>query len=185
MSKLLEKENRNKLQRMSNMIRYNNEIHIHDENVAEHSFYTAVYAAELCDILGVCQYDRGLIIEKALIHDIHEIELSDIPHNVKKLDESIEKFCLQFENEFNVTYFFELMMRISGCKFPDAINLIVELADVISVNQYSKQELMFGNKKKFYPILNSSIERINAICNKLTMYFDVEKIDRIRELIFF
>lgn len=163
MSKFLLQENRDKLQRMSNMIRYNNEVHIHNENVAEHSFYVAVYAMEICDILEIYGELRGYIVEKALIHDIHEIELSDIPHNVKKNIDGFEDKCIEFEKDFNLCYFNDLMNDIRLSENSLLIESIVELADVISVKQYAQQELMFGNKKKFAPILDNANLRISMI----------------------
>lgn len=167
MSEFLLKENRDKLQRMSNMIRYNNEVHIHNENVAEHSFYVAVYAMEICDILDLSIYYRRLVVEKALIHDIHEIELSDIPHNVKKNIEGFEERCIAFEKEFNKDYFADIIYRIEGDKYEQLIESIVELADVISVKQYAQQEVEFGNKKKFAPILDNSKVRIDDCLRKI------------------
>ena len=163
MSKFLLQENRDKLQRMSNMIRYNNEVHIHNENVAEHSFYVAAYAMEICDILEIREDLRRFIIEKALIHDIHEIELSDIPHNVKKNIEGFEDKCIEFEKDFNLYYFSDLMNGIRLSENSLLIESIVELADVISVKQYAQQEVMFGNKKKFAPILDNANHRISMI----------------------
>lgn len=170
MSEFLLKENRDKLQRMSNMIRYNNEVHIHDENVAEHSFYVAVYAMELCDVLKIEGILRGLIIEKALIHDIHEIELSDIPHNVKKASKELEDYCLEFEEKFNRKYFNSLMNSIDDCKLCTYVDAVVELADVLSVKQYAQQEVMFGNTKKFSPILENANYRINKLIEVVSRY---------------
>lgn len=167
MSEFLLKENRDKLQRMSNMIRYNNEVHIHNENVAEHSFYVAVYAMEISDILDLSIYYRRLVVEKALIHDIHEIELSDIPHNVKKNIEGFEEKCIDFEYEFNNDYFPNIINRIKGDRYEELIESIVELADIISVKQYAQQEVEFGNKKKFAPILENSEIRITNCMSKI------------------
>ena len=94
----LSKNARDILSRMSFMKRFNNEIHIHDENVAEHSFYVSFYSMAICDILGYKHNSPIRIgsIERALIHDIHETILSDIPHNVK---ESVERSDSE-ENSF-------------------------------------------------------------------------------------
>ena len=170
MSEFLLKENRDKLQRMSNMIRFNNEVHIHDENVAEHSFYVAVYAMELCDVLHIKNNLRSLIIEKALIHDIHEIELSDIPHNVKNGSKELMDYCLGFEEKFNKRYFKDLINAIDDCKVCTYVNAIVELADVLSVKQYAQQEVMFGNTKKFSPILNNANYRIDKLIEVISRY---------------
>ena len=79
MNNFLSKDGRDMLQRMSNMIRYNNAVHIHNENVAEHSFYVAMYAMCICDFLHTGDKFRAVAMEKALIHDVHDSEISDIP----------------------------------------------------------------------------------------------------------
>lgn len=170
MSEFLLKENRDKLQRMSNMIRYNNEVHIHNENVAEHSFYVAVYAMEICDVLEIPPHIRGLIVEKALIHDIHEIELSDIPHNVKKASKCLEDYCLEFEDKFNKQYFGSLVNSIDESNLCTYIDAVVELADVLSVKQYAQQEVRFGNTKKFNPILENANYRIDGLIRTISKF---------------
>ena len=181
----LEKSERDKLQRMSNMIRYNNAVHIHNENVAEHSFYVAMYAMCICDFLHTGDSFRSVVIEKALIHDVHEIEISDIPHNVKHFMEGLDEQCVRFENEYNVSHFPNLMAEYD--KFSSVqkhiIDLVVELADIISVRQYSQQEVEFGNVKRFGEIVENTNQRIDKCLNELFLFVEQKTIDKLAELI--
>lgn len=181
----LEKENRDTLQRMSNMIRYNNAVHIHSENVAEHSFYVAMYTMAICDFLHSGDVFRSVAIEKALIHDVHEIEISDIPHNVKHSMEGLAEQCVRFENEYNATHFPSLMAEYD--KFSTVqkhlIDLVVELADILSVRQYSQQEVEFGNVKRFGEIVENTNQRIDKCLNELSLFIESRTINKLREMI--
>ena len=185
MSNLLNAENRAKLQTLSTLKRYNNALHFHDENVAEHSFYTALYAMEISHLLAVDYYVERMAVEKALIHDVHEIVLSDIPHVVKKSIPKIETACLEFEENFNARNFEHLMKEyefLSGDQ-QEVVDLIVNLSDVISVMQYSEQELAIGNKV-FSTVKQSAESRINAIIAEMRRYFKPIEIKTLEENIF-
>ena len=160
MSSFLNKYNREQLHIMSNLVRYNNEIHNHSENVAEHSFYVAVYAMEICNILEVSDEIKLNCIQLALIHDIHEIELSDIPHNVKAKIPELSKICDEYEKKYNEEHF-------PNIKNEGISKLIVLIADCLSVYQYSLNEIQVGNSGRFIKIRNSSHDRIIKCLNKL------------------
>lgn len=180
-------ENRDRMQIMSNMIRFNNAIHIHDENVAEHSFYVATYSMMICDELKIDGYVKLVCIQKALVHDIHEIEISDIPHNVKKNIEGLEKYCDEYEEEFNKKYFPNIYRLMNTQMTEDErsmINLIVLLADILSVKQYCSQELLFGNTKRFKEIERGADSRINACLLKLEKYIGYEEMLNLKKIIF-
>lgn len=162
-------EGRKKLSILSNLERYNNSIRIHKENVAEHSFYVAFYAMRLCKFFKIAPIYELIIVEKALIHDVHEIKLSDIPHNIKKENLGIEKTCLEFERKYNKKHFLSLEEGVEAMKddkflyfLPD---FIVGMADVISVLMYSEQEMMIGNSY-FNRVHTSAENRINQLIEK-------------------
>ena len=178
----LTKENRDILQRMSFMKRFNNAVHIHDENVAEHSFYVAMYAYALCDELKISGELRQTIIEKALIHDVHETVVSDIPHNVKKMDGDVEHFFESYERHYNRNNFEQLEKTYNRMFAVDQgiCDLVVMLADVLSVRQYSELEVSLGNKH-FEEILEGANKRILECIEqlkiaKLTYISEVERL---------
>ena len=181
----LTKESRDILYRMSFMKRYNNAVHIHDENVAEHSFYVAMYASIICDVLGYRTGSsiRSAAIERALIHDIHETELSDIPHNIKHSIAGLNDMCENFEKQYNEEYFGDLIQFENdlGPTLSLLIKNIVDLADVISVLQYAQLEVGFGNKEKFGPIIDNARSRISRLLDdlyktKYKIYSDKDRI---------
>lgn len=179
------KENRDKIQTMSNMIRYNNAVHIHNENVAEHSFYVSVYAMCLCDELEIHGTFRQVIIEKAITHDIHEIEISDIPHNVKKNIPGMIEFCNAYEQGYENARFPSLRRKFRelGEEGRKICQTIVTLADVISVLQYCEQEIQIGNTKRFEEIVNNTIPRVNEQLENLSMWYPKEKIENLKDIL--
>jgi 5'-deoxynucleotidase YfbR-like HD superfamily hydrolase len=165
--------------RMSNMKRFNTAIRVHQESVAEHSFYVAMYTARLIeiflsDVKGVdnvadVQYFKYITTMKALTHDVHEIVLSDIPHNVKKTYPLIDQASNEVEKDFNDEFFRPIYTNDFNEKEDIISNLIVELADVLAVIEYSQFELSLGNKS-FDDILESAITRFEETAGKLNSY---------------
>lgn len=185
MNSIINPSFRSKIQTMSSLIRYNNAIHIHDENVAEHSFYVALFTMAICDFLMVPTIIKYFSIQRALIHDVHEIELSDIPHNVKEEFPRLNDICLNFEEQFNNKHFPRMIgeEEAFGLEHMEVVNTIVVLADVLSVLQYSEQELSFGNKK-FEEIKELAISRIEDSLNTLNKHFNKDQIFRLHKEIF-
>lgn len=160
------------------MIRYNNEIHFHDENVAEHSFYVGVYAILICDALNLRGPVRSKIIERAITHDVSETELSDIPHNVKCIIPGLNKYFDEHERAFNERHFgksYEELWETDEI----LISAVVEIADILSVKQYSKQEVELGNRRKFEPILKSTNERLSKAFEKLRFVSGDKNVDEL------
>ena len=169
-------DGRDILQRLSYMIRYNNAIHIHNENVAEHSFYVALFSLEICNYLGIDHRDA---VKLALIHDVSESITSDIPHDVKCTMFNLEKLCEQFEEGFNKVQF---GIDTESKKYK-ADKAIVDLADVLSVMQYSQKEIEFGNVIKFGPIYENVLHRIDKCADELKKYFNPHSVDKLISVI--
>lgn len=151
--------------RLKNVIRYNTRNIIKEESVAEHSFYVALFALKICDNYNVDEQTRSKAIIKALLHDMPEIELNDITHNVKeKLN--LRPFLKKYEDEyFDENYHQYASLMKNADKKTDAIVL---LADTMSVYQYALNEILLGNKSDdINEILNESQKRLNDAINNL------------------
>ena len=146
MSKILNKEMRERIQNLSSLIRYNNKLHIRNENVAEHSFYVTLYTMELANILGLSDREYAYALEHAIIHDIHEIDTSDIPHNVKGKFSLIKSTTDEYEKDFCRTYFPDHFFSRTVLTRKDLVETVVLFADVLSVYQYALIEISLGNK---------------------------------------
>lgn len=132
-----------KVYQLKNIVRYNNRERIKDESVAEHSFYVALITLMICDKLNLSKQITSDSVIKAILHDMPETELNDITYDVK------EKLNLRpllktyedayFQNNFNS--FSELMTSNTR----DISDVVVKIADTLSVRQYCTNEKSLGN----------------------------------------
>lgn len=169
MSNLLKKANRKKIYNLSSLIRYNHLMHARSENVAEHSFYVALYTMELCRILELSDHERMCAVERAIIHDVHEVVTSDIPHNVKQHFPVIRTELEKFEKMYNDEVFTKHNREYSNLDRKDLIDNIVCFADVLSVLQYAENEISFGNKS-FEAVKDDAKERIEVYISRIIGY---------------
>lgn len=121
------------------------------ENVAEHSYMTAQYALFIglhCQELGY-EIDLGKLLSRALVHDLDEAVMVDLPRPVKHGDMELlarwNKLChgvvRDMSNALGVP-FFDLW---AGAKDTTVEGKILALADLISVTSYIIEEIRFGN----------------------------------------
>lgn len=151
--------------RLKNVVRYNTRNIIKKESVAEHSFYVALFTLKICDDYNTDPRTTKRAIIKALLHDMPEIELNDITHNVKeKLN--LRPFLKKYEDEYFDTHFsaYRSLMKEGDEK----TNAIVDYADTMSVYQYALNEVLLGNQSDdIQEILNSTRIRIKKCKEKL------------------
>ena len=147
------------LYQLKNIIRYNSRKRLINESVAEHSFYVALIALEMCNERHLDEKTTLNCVIKALLHDMPEIELNDITHNVKE-NLNLRNVLKTYEDNFykeKYPDFSELMINNED----NEVNNIVELADIYSVYQYTTSELEFGNRSKdISDIYDDTIKRI-------------------------
>ena len=83
---------------LRNLIRYQNVHRNINESVAEHLFYVS------CLVLKLREYytfDLEKALKTALIHDIQERYISDVPHNIKTANPNLAKALEEAED--NIT----------------------------------------------------------------------------------
>lgn len=146
---------------LKNLVRYNQRIRLKDESVAEHSYYVALYTEFICKELKLCNATRLVAIQYALLHDIPEIYTSDIPHPIKSRSPELRTILQGIEYDILRDHFTEYLPLIQGIDQEESfelIRVIVETADVLSVIQYTKQEITLGNQT-MQEIYDSSLLR--------------------------
>jgi len=150
--------NATKLYKLKNLVRYNNMSKIRDETVLEH---TAMVALIVLDLAERYDFDVDKAVKLALVHDLPEIELSDIPYNVKvrfpKVNDSLKDAELDVCSDFPLNIS-SLLTDLTGES--TAETKIVKFADIISCEIYSASEVELGNSGKIKEVLNESRERI-------------------------
>lgn len=150
---------------LKNVIRYNTRPILKQESVAEHSFYVALFTLKICDDYNINENIKKDAVIKSLLHDMPEIELNDITHNVKeKL--RLRPFLKAYEDEYYKTHYSQYYELMSTSH--DLTSIIVVLADAWSVFQYVNNEMSLGNKSKQIEEIDNEIrQRIQDLTNAL------------------
>lgn len=172
------------IMKMSNLYRYNNRTRLKNESIAEHSFYVGLTALRLCEVLEITGDLKLKIIEMAIIHDVGETNSIDAPYTLKRDYEDLSNILAYIEKEEMKKHFPDLIEVHRRFEESDNIDnlagIIVKLADVISVVQYSKNELLLGNKTdEMKGIFDEAITRIKKLVNLLQVKynFNIKDID--------
>lgn len=160
------------------------------ENVAEHSYYTALYAMVIFDWLdaqGRLPRNKpltpGMVLRKALLHDVEEARMGDIPRSTKYSDEKTRSALETIGKREAVTVMESLTDELSISKFYyvhwkdsklDVSGKIVAFADYVSVLAYVIEEVRSSNR--------TILEHVSSLI-EYTDKFDAEEYDFLRPLV--
>ena len=150
--KFIKNNEKTKVQRLSDIVRYNSRSKITQENVAEHSFYVSIEALKICNTLQLDNETKLKVIEQAIVHDVPEGLVFDAPYDIKHGYPELPDLLQKIEQTELSIHMPELTNTYND--YVDAENnkelsyYIVKLADTISVLQYSFKELELGNETK-------------------------------------
>lgn len=158
---------KSKVQRLSDIVRYNTRAKITNENVAEHSFYVSIEAMRICNMLKLDNETKLKVLESALVHDVPEALSVDVPYNIKKDYPDITGILQNIEIQELKRHIPELEKDyaeyVEHEENKDLIYYIVKLADTISVVQYSYKEIQLGNKtEEMSEIYKDSLVRVDT-----------------------
>lgn len=154
---------------LKNIIRYNNKIHITSENVAEHSFFVSLISLELCNMFDIEDSEKLRILSYAILHDMPEIDLNDITHDVK-VRLGLYQFLKGYEDDYFASNF--PLQRDLMTNPDETCKLIVDIADLFSVKQFVDRELSIGNKSTdIYKIQSDVEERFEVFKMKVKELF--------------
>lgn len=154
---MIKNETLAEIYKLKNLVRYNNRTKLKDESVAEHSFFVALMSLMICDTLEIDKETTYECLVKAVLHDMPEIEMNDITHDVKERLK-LETILQSYENEYYQKHFksFASMMDLEDGSLS---SIIVALADTESVKQFVQNEKRLGNQ-------SSDIIEIDDECQK-------------------
>ncbi len=145
--------------RLKTLVRYNHRLRLTNESVAEHSFFTALFVLEICDRLNISGELKAKSIEYALLHDVPETIISDVPSDVKDLSETLRMLLQIFEDSFMEDNYPDYALHSKD----EEIFSVVKLADLYSVRQYCMVEAALGNKTlDFADAVNERIDRLEG-----------------------
>ena len=126
------------------------------ENVAEHSFYVAFFAMFIAVGLHPMAVSYGIVLTKALMHDVDECYSGDFvrmfKHHSAEVNSAINKTCASFMEKFAWDISEDTAVRSEiYATWRDAKEgvegKIVSFADFISVLSYIIQEVEGGNER--------------------------------------
>lgn len=138
--------------RIRYVVRFPNSRRTHAESVAEHSFFTALFAMLICRSLRTPETVISETLQKALIHDVEEAISADLPRPFKHSHPDLKSaFDMAAQHAFHQSV---------GRLLPDTASLeklwkeakediagqIVAFADFLSVLSYLCLEAETGNK---------------------------------------
>lgn len=157
---MISNKNLMSIYQLKSIVRYNNKPKLKEETVAEHSFYVALISLMVCDKLKLTDDIKYQAVIKAILHDMPEIEINDITHDVKeklKLDDFLAKYEEAYYKK-HFSKYTELMKNTNSL-----CDAIVNFADSASVKQYCLHEMNLGNKSKVIKtIYNDAKHRMNV-----------------------
>lgn len=127
----------------------------HQQSLAEHSFYVALYASHICQMLDISKADRIMVVDTALRHDIKEVWESDIPGPAKRsiIDPQREaeyhaKFAENMDELYQL-YNRDPTLNIERCTDEGVevieIRRIIKVADLMDEVFYLAVEMQLGN----------------------------------------
>lgn len=128
------------LYKLRSLTRYQNLPRVRDESVAEH---TAMCALILLKLESIYKEDLTQAVRYSVIHDLPEIGVTDVPHNVKQSFPDIALAVDMAEEQM----WQSSLLWASGNKTvcSPRQKLWAKLADALSVLQYAQSELSLGN----------------------------------------
>tara|TARA_B100000085_G_scaffold248940_1_gene244313 strand:- start:22 stop:534 length:513 start_codon:yes stop_codon:yes gene_type:complete len=154
------------------LTRYNNKFKIISESVAEHSYFVAVLTLKLHDDYD---FDLEKALKMSLIHDIPELHLSDVTHDVKrnfpKLASEVVKAEYVIMKE-RYPQWYDTFKHFEDQDSPEA--LAVKMADNLSCVQYATAEMELGNKGYMKEVATNAARRVMQCEQDLQKYRRIE-----------
>ena len=167
---ILSEEEIMKEYRMKKLIRYNNRNRITDEDIAQHSYFVSLFCLKIMRDLDLPCETKCNVLTKAILHDIAEIETSDLPHDVKKKYPEMNDILKKIETDYYQENWKQYENVLENNELEE---VIVKIADSYSVVQYCLNERELGNESDIIKqILADSKKRVDFFTNKLNEYLE-------------
>tara|TARA_B100001113_G_scaffold338340_1_gene320412 strand:+ start:587 stop:1123 length:537 start_codon:yes stop_codon:yes gene_type:complete len=154
------------------LTRYNNKFKIISESVAEHSYFVAVLTLKLHDDYD---FDLEKALKMSLIHDIPELHLSDVTHDVKRNFPKLASEVVKAEYvimEERYPQWYDTFKHFEDQDSPEA--LAVKMADNLSCVQYATAEMELGNKGYMKEVATNAAKRVMQCEADLQKYRRIE-----------
>jgi 5'-deoxynucleotidase YfbR-like HD superfamily hydrolase len=111
------------------------------QNVAEHSYFVAIYSIEIAEWIDWVG-DRLVLLRHALAHDMAELWSGDIPGPTKRAVVDAKRM-----EEFEYAQMHKILpLHRQHCKVNGSVGLIVSAADRLEATLFLADELGTGNR---------------------------------------
>lgn len=146
---------------LSRLTRWQNLPTVTSESVAEHTAQVALIVLKLS---ADYEFDVGKALTIALLHDVAEISLTDIPHNVTRRFPMIADAKALAEREVIAEKLPEYEAWLTQ---PSLEADIVKLADVLQVLQFCDRELNVCTNRYIQKVAEEAQQSAEALYDKL------------------
>jgi 5'-deoxynucleotidase YfbR-like HD superfamily hydrolase len=168
------------VRRLSHVVRFSSIPVSVPENVAEHSFYVALYAIIIHKTLRPNDVDIvGAIILGAILHDLAEAKTGDVVRTFKYSSDALKKEIDKAEHVI-ISQFPALILDIYNLhKHIESddhayVSSVIKAADFMSLHQYMVREIRRGNQEiyPFFLRMEADLESMAAIQNDLSSLYE-------------
>jgi 5'-deoxynucleotidase YfbR-like HD superfamily hydrolase len=157
-----------RVRNLDKVVRFSTMMRLKDENVAEHSYYTALCAMILGDMESKQgkKIDMEKVMRGAILHDMEEAMTGDVIHSFKYGDPDLARKMKEVGLEFyknmlkDLPDFSEKYLHIwENSKDDTPEGEIIDAADKLEALIYSFEEYSLGNKN-FKPVIDHLVEKL-------------------------
>lgn len=164
-----------KLRGLKDIKRCNTQRRIHDLDVAQHSYYTAILSMMVADELVSKGHEinKELVLKKALLHDAEEVYTGDIIYPVKHKDDEIAQALKIVTQKMGDDFYADFdkkadrYRKIQEEAKQGLEGKIVAICDMAELMVYCFEEISMGNTNMMDLFVKSS-----ALVQKYCLYAD-------------
>ena len=152
------------------------------ENVAEHSFWVAIYSSMIHEEIDGSEYFLAPILSHALVHDVVECISGDLVRTFKYSTPELKKAVDAAEDKLSHG-FPDLLKKVMALPWqsiqnPDDVayvKAVVKTADFVSLHQYMVRERLRGNHE-----IEPFFRRMQADLHMMAEKFQKETIPQVK-----
>lgn len=141
---------------------------IRQQNVAEHSFYVALWALRVGELLNWAPSELYVLVQRALHHDMSEVFSGDLPSPFKKTLGEAGK-----AETFNYLLKNNLATYPLTTSLDDQCDLIIKFCDLVEAIVKITEEQSMGNKT-LDGCYEELLDKIRTIANQIDREYDLK-----------
>lgn len=172
------------IKKLSSVRRFSQATMAKSENVLEHTACVSLICLQICDRLCLGQLETAQVLTRALIHDIEESEIGDLPRPFKYSDDSLRKMIKETEDRIAAKIFYnsgftgETYISWQQSKH-GPYGAIIKFADALSAYMTMHDEIVYrGNRSMIEMIETGCVPTLINLAMDLGASYSAPKIMR-------